>query len=163
MTLSYAARAHSTLVKIAPKSGEEAASRFDLFRGLSVLHRNNAVHQFAKLVWHFWYENCSRFRQYRQDLSCSHSWKPRNRPSDDIVWSYAAFRDQWKSLFMLNLFRQGVLYSNFAAIEVSVSFSVRYRVEELDQQRILQLLYFTVAGTSMFSVVCYYHNRKVDD
>ncbi len=63
---------------------------------------------------------------------------------------------------VLNLVPHDVLHSKFAAIEISVWFSVRCRVGQLDQQRILHLLHFTVAGTSMLSVVCYYHNRKVE-
>ena len=40
---------------------------------------------------------------------------------------------------VLNLARQDFLYSKFAAIEVSDWFSLRYRVEEEDQPRILTL------------------------
>ncbi len=63
---------------------------------------------------------------------------------------------------VLNLVRHDVLHSKLAAIEVSVRFSVRYRVEQQDQQRILHLVHFTVRGTSMVSVVCQYHNRTVE-
>ncbi len=65
------------------------------------------------------------------------------------------------SCSLLNLVSHDFLHSMFAAIEISVWFSVRYRVEQQDQQRILHLLHFTVAGTSMCSVLCYYHNQKV--
>ncbi len=69
----------------------------------------------------------------------------------------------WLSYYcvLLNLVRHNVLHSKFAAIEVSVWSSVQYRAEKQDLQRILHLDRFTVAGNSMLSGVCYYHNRQL--